>query len=201
MALPKYPELKFSLEKMMLKYFENKARQELEPFGDVRKFRVHEGKSFVHNTLDDTEKRKESEFKQASVEYKIKHEDIPNMRPDDVLKILDEQAKDFGGQQAKIGYQVLEETTKESGNVVDAGGKPLTYELFLDTISKISISFDKFGKPQMPTLVIHPNQEEKYKKMFEDADNDDEAKEKLRKILEAKKKEYNAEQARRKLVD
>lgn len=201
MALPKYPELKSSLEKMVLRYFETKAREELGPFKDVRRFAQHEGRRLVHNTQDNTEKRRETDYKEAKVEYEIKYEDLVKMKPEDVLQLVTDKAQEFGGQQARINYQVLDDTTKETGNVVDAGGKPLTLDLFLDTISKISIGFDKFGNPQMPTLVIHPSQEEKYRKLMEEADNDETAKQRMKDIIAAKKKEYDAEQASRKLVD
>ncbi len=201
MALPKYPELKSSLEKMVLNYFETQAREELGPFKDVRRFTQHEGRRLVHNTQDDTNKRKETDYKEARVEYALKYEDVIKMKPEDVLKLVAKKAKEFGGQQARINYQVLDETTKETGNVVDAGGKPLSIDLFLDTISKISIAFDKFGNPQMPTMVIHPNQEEKYRKLMEEADNDPVAKQRMKDIIAQKKKEYDAEQASRKLVD
>jgi hypothetical protein len=201
MALPKYPELKSSLEKMVLNYFETKAREELGPFRDVRRFTQHEGRKLIHNTQDDTGKRKETAFKEAKVEYAFKYEDVINMKPEDVLELITVKAKEFGGQQLRINYQVLDETTKEAGNVVDAGGKPLTIDLFLDTISKISIDFDKFGNPQMPTMVIPESQSDKYRKLIEEAENDETAKQRMEAILAQKKKEYDAEQASRKLVD
>lgn len=201
MAIPKYPELKSSLEKMILDYFETEAREELGPFKDVRRFTQHEGRRLVHNTQDDTDKRKKTSYKKAKIKYAIKHEDLVKMKPEDVLELVAEKARKFGGQQARINYQVLNETTKETGNVVDGGGNPLTIDLFLDTISKISISFDKFGNPQMPTMVIHPSQKEKYCKLIEEVDNDEMAKQRMKDIIAQKKEEYDAEQARRKLVD
>lgn len=201
MALPKYPELKSSLEKMVLNYFQTQAREELGPFKDVRSFTQHEGRVLVHNTQDDTDKRKETGYKEVKVNYALKYEDVIKMKPEDVFKLVAEKAKDFGGQQARINYQVLDETTKEAGNVVDAGGKPLSIDLFLDTISKISIGFDKFGNPQMPTMVIPESQSDKYRKLIEEAENDETAKQRMEAIMAEKKKEYDAEQARRKLVD
>lgn len=67
MALPKYPELKTSLEKMVLRYFETKAREELGPFKDVRRFAQHEGRQLVHNTQDNTEKHRETDYKEAKM--------------------------------------------------------------------------------------------------------------------------------------
>lgn len=201
MALPKYPELKNSLEKMLFKYFERQAREELGPFKDVRRFTQHEGRVLIHNTLDDTDKHKETGYEEAKVEYAITYKEIAGMNAGDVFKLVVAKAKEFGGEQARLNYKVLDETTKEVGNVVDGGGKPLTVDLFLDTISKIGIGFDKFGNPQMPTLVIPESMEDKYRKLMEEADKDEVAKQRMKDIIAEKKKEYDAEQARRKLVD
>lgn len=201
MAFPKYPELKSSLEKFLLDRFEATAREELGPFRDVRRFTQHEGKKLIHNTQDDTEKQRETGFASATADYQIKFKDVPEMAPQDVLKIIDDQAKEFGGQQARINYQVLDQTTRDTGNVVDGTGQPLTVDLILDTISKISISFDKFGNPQMPTMVIPSSQADKYRQLIEDAENDEDAKKRMEAIIEQKRKEFNAEQASRKLVD
>jgi len=186
---------------MILKYFEDQAREELGPFKDVRRFQQHEGRMLVHNTQDDTDRRKETTFKEAKVDYAIKYEDLVKMKPENVLALVKEKAAEFGGQQARINYQVLHETTEETGNVVDANGQPMSIDLFLDTVSKISISFDKFGNPQMPTMVIHPSQSEIYRKLIEDAEHDEGAKKRMEAIIAEKKKEYYAEQASRKLVD
>lgn len=201
MAFPLYPELKSEVEKMLLNFFEQKAREELGPFRDVRRFSVHEGRKLVHNTLDNQEYRRDMAYEVGSVEFAISHEEMAAMVVDDVRALLEEKAKEFGAQQAQHGYRVLDQVTAETGNVIDAGGKPLTVDLFLETIRKISIAFDKFGNPQMPTIVIHPSMAEKYRTLLEEANNDEETKRRLNEILTQKKGEYDAEQARRKLVD
>lgn len=201
MALPKYPEIKSDVEKMLWKFFEQKAREELGPFRDVRRFTQHEGGKLVHNTLDDTAQRRDMLYQEGSVEFPIARDELAKMKLEDILTLLQEKAKEFGGQQARSSFQVLERITEETGNIVDVGGEPLTIDVFLDTISKISVAFDKFGNPQMPTIVIHPSMEEKYRKLLEEAENDEDAKRRLNEIIAQKKREYDAEQARRKLVD
>ncbi|MEV6138999.1 hypothetical protein AB0L63_23625 [Nocardia sp. NPDC051990] len=201
MAFPLYPELKSKVEKMLLKFFEQKAREELGPLRDVRRFSVHEGRKLVHNTLDNQEDRGHMAYEVGSVEFAISHEEMAEMTVDDVRALLEEKAKEFGAQQAQQSYMALDRVTTETGNVIDAGGKPLTVDLFLETISKISLTFDKFGNPQMPTIVIHPSMAEKYRALIEEANNDEDIERRLNEILAQKKGEYDAEQARRKLVD
>lgn len=85
--------------------------------------------------------------------------------------------------------------------MVDGGVKPLAIDLFLETVGKISIGFDKFDNPQMPTMVKPKSQSDKYRKIKEEAENDATAKQRMEAIIVGKKEEFDAEQARRKLVD
>ncbi len=201
MALPKYPKLKTKIAKLLMDYFEGEAQKELGPFEGVRRLIQHEGKTLVHNTIDDNTKRKELKYVEASTEYLVKYADVPDMDAGDVMKMLQEKAKDFGGQQARYHYKVLDETTKEVGNVVTGKNEPFNIDMFLEVMEKIQIEFDEFGQPNMPTMVVAPANAERAKTVLEQADSDPETKERWRQMMAKKKEEYDAEQARRKLVD
>ncbi|WP_280392298.1 hypothetical protein [Nocardia brasiliensis] len=118
-------------------------------------------------------------YEAGSVEFAISHEEMAEMTVDDLRALLEEEAKEFGDQQVKRSYKALDQVTAETGNVIDAGGNSLTVDLFLETIRKISIAFDKFGNPQMPTIVIHPSMAEKYRSLLEEANNDEDTKRRL----------------------
>jgi hypothetical protein len=201
MALPKYKEVKAIIEKSISKRFHDVSRLEMQPFNESPNFIQHEGKTLIHNTLDNQASKKTMNYQMAKVEYKIEHAKIPDMNPEEVFAIVDEKAKDIGGQIAKYHFSVLNKTIKETGNSVDAKGQKLSPELFLETMSKISISFDKDGKPRLPTIVISPKTADQWKRVIAEAEADPEHKKKFDAIIEQKKKEFNAEQARRKLVD
>lgn len=201
MALPKYKEVKAIIEKSISKRFHEISRLEMRPFNESPSFIQHEGKTLIHNTLDDPASQKTMDYQMAKVEYKFEHAKIPEMSPEDVFAIVDEKAKDLGGQMAKYHFSVLNKSIKESGNSVSAKGQQLSPELFLETISKISISFDKEGKPKLPTIVISPKSSEQWKRVIAEAEVDPEHKKKFDAIIAQKKKEFDAEQARRKLVD
>jgi hypothetical protein len=201
MALPRYPELKKKLAKMLMDYFEREARQELGPLKDVRRFTQHEGKTLTHNTLDNSNKDKELKYVEFKTEYKVAYADVPEMGAEGVLKLLQEQAKKFGAQQAKHQYKVISQTTEEVGNVVNNGGNPFSIDSFFEVMEKIQIEFDEFGKPNMPTMVVSSEGAERAKEVIQQSENDPDAKKRMDELLAKKKEEYNAEQARRKLVD
>ncbi len=201
MALPRYPQLKKKLAKMLMDYFESEARKELGPLQDVRRFTQHEGKTLKHNTMDNNQKDKELNYVEFKSEYKVAYADVPTMGAEGVLKLLQEQAKEFGGQQAKHQYKVISQTTEEVGNVVNNGGEPFSIDSFFEVMEKIQIEFDEFGKPNMPTMVVSPEGAERAKEVIQEAENNPDVKKRMDELLAKKKEEYDAEQARRKLVD
>jgi hypothetical protein len=200
MSLPKYRQLKIKTAKLLLDVFENIANEELGPFASSKRFIQHEGQTMVHNTMDNNEKQSELKYVEAKTEYKLKYVDIPKMNADDVLKLISDQAKEFGGQQARHHYSVINKATEETGNVV-RDNKGLTAETFFAVIEKIQIPFDEEGNPEMPTMVIDPRNTEAARKLIQDSENNPEHKKRMEKLLAKKKKEYDAEQASRKLVD
>jgi hypothetical protein len=201
MALPKYKEVKRVVEKSISKHFNDVMRNEMKPFDESPNIIQHEGKTLIHNTLDNQTSAKVMTYQKAQVDYKIEYSKLIDMTTEDVFAVVTEKAKDMGGQMAKYHFKVLNDTVKETGNSVDAGGQKLTPELFLETLSKISISFDKDGNPKMPTIVISPKMTDEWKRVIAEAEADPEHKLKFEAIMKQKKEEYDAEQASRKLVD
>lgn len=201
MAIPKYREAKEIVEKHLAERFDNVSRQELIPFNESPRIVQHEGKTLKHNTLDNSSKQKTMNYQKVEVNYVIKYEEIPDMKPEDVLAMIDEKAKGVGSQMAKYHYQVINDAAKEVGNVVNSRDKKLSLDLFFETIGKISISFDKDGNPHMPTLVTSSKMADQWKALIKEADNNPEVKARMKALLSEKRKEYDAEQASRKLVD
>ncbi|QQS18325.1 hypothetical protein IPL68_06950 [Candidatus Saccharibacteria bacterium] len=102
----------------------------------------------------------------AEAKHIIEHSKIPDMTPEEVFVIVDEMAKEIGSQMAKYQFEVLNKTIEETGNSVDAKGQKLSPELFLETISMMSISFDKDGNPKLPTIVISPKTADQWKRVM-----------------------------------
>jgi len=200
MALPKYREAKKIIEEMLSDRITNVSRNKMVPFNESPNIVQHEGKTLIHNTLDNSSRQKTMGYQKTQFEYVFKYDKIPDMQPEDVLKIVDEKAEAMGEEMAKYQFKVLDETVKEAGNVVDAKGQKPSIEMFLDVLEKISITFDKDGKPNMPTLVIGHKQANDWKAVIEQSKTP-EIDEKFNEIMKKKKEEYDAEQAGRKLVD
>lgn len=201
MALPKLKEVKEIVEKSISKRFDAAMRRELGPFNESPNIIQHEGVTLIHNTLDNQDSTRTMKYKRAQVEYKLDYQALSQMSTEDVVRVIDEKAKDMGSQIAKHQFKILGDVIEETGNKVDAGGQKLSLDLFLESISKMSISFDRNGEPILPTIVISPKMADDWKRLITEAEGNIEHKAKLDALMKQKKEEYDAEQASRKLVD
>jgi len=201
MALPKNKETKAIIEKCLFQRFNSIMRHETRPFNESPRIIQHEGKVLIHNTLDDQDSQKTMEYRKAEFTHKTDLQQLISMTPEDVIKVLDEEAKNIGGQMVKYYFQVLSTAAEEVGNVVDAKDQKPTPELFLDAMRKISIPFDKDGNPKLSNMTISEEASDAWRKIIEEVETNARYKEEIDKIIEQKKKEYDAEQAGRKLVD
>ena len=201
MALPKYKEVKGIVEKTISTRFQNVMKSQLIPFDSSPNIIQHEGKKLIHNTLDDQSSQKTINYQKAAVEHKIDLDKIADLTLEEIIAIIDEKAKDMGGQMARHHLKVISDVVEETGNSVDASGNKLSPDLFLEAISKMSISFDENGEPNLPTMIISQKMSEDWRRMAAEADADPKHAEKFEAIMKKKKEEYDAEQASRKLVD
>ena len=136
MALPKNKETKAIIEKYLFQRFNSIMRHETRPFNESPRIIQHEGKVLIHNTLDDQDSQKTMEYRKAEFIHKTDLQQLISMTPEDVIKVLDEGAKDIGGQMVKYYFQVLSTAVEEVGNVVDAKDQEITPETFLTRCEK-----------------------------------------------------------------
>ena len=95
----------------------------------------------------------------------------------------------------------MNQVTASTGNVVDAKGKPLTPDQFLDVMERIEMSFDQNGKPMLPQIVCGPQMVEQMKKILEQIDTEPELKQRHDELLRRKRENWCDRESRRKLVD
>lgn len=201
MALPKYKEVKGIVEKAISTRFKAVMKNQLTPFNGSPNIIQHEGKKLVHNTLDNQDSRRDIDYQKAVVEYKIELDKIADLTLEEIISIIDEKAEDMGAQIARHHLKIISEAAEDAGNVVDASSKKLSPDLFLEAIGKMSISFDKDGKPNLPTMIISQKMADEWRRVTAEADADPEHNAKFEALMKQKKEEYDAEQASRKLVD
>jgi hypothetical protein len=106
-----------------------------------------------------------------------------------IYDIAEETLKQF----SRHFYRGLDEITEATGQKFDAGGRPFSYDMYLDVIEKMPIAFDDNGKPILPTLVVG--------QLPKDANSapTDEQRLRLERILSDRKREFDAKKRTRRL--
>ena len=117
-----------------------------------------------------------------------------------VFEALGSAAQDMARQSETMFFQKLDESTRESGNALDAGGRPFGPAILLETLDKIWIDFDENGRPEMPTMVLHPDLFNSIKDRLPEWESDPDFIKKRREIIERKKEEWRDRESHRKLV-
>ena len=92
-------------------------------------------------------------------------------------------------------FDVFHRTSDAAGTAMDAGGRPFSFELFLEGLERIEIQVDREGKAILPTLVMHPSMAEKLRSMPPTP----EQQKAMDALVERKRIEFNARRRHRKL--
>lgn len=197
--LPDFPSVKKEVSDHLLKIFKNFAKQEMGPFSGVAYTMQHEGRKGSYSTMEG--KVVNQDYQRMEVAYEIKLSDVPTMTFEDVLKILKEKGGEMGSQMGKYFFKTVNQVIDETGNVVDAKGKPFSLDLMYETLEKMEIPFDENGNPRLPTLVVNPQTMEKVREAIEKEKTEKKYEQRHKQLIELKRKEWNEKQSDRKLVD
>ena len=108
-------------------------------------------------------------------------------------QFLYDLAQDVLNQLSAQFYRGLDEITDATGMKVNAKGKPLSADIYLDMLEKMSMSFTENGDPIPPTLIVG----EEFDVSKLDADEDQLRR--FEEIILAKKAEFNAQKRTRRL--
>jgi hypothetical protein len=196
--LPDFPVLKETLTKRMLRNFEAKRAEATHVFNEVPKIMLHEGRRLIITLEDGTER--EVELKHISVESSISHDDYSRLTPSDIGRRIEEAAVEMAKKQLDLAYKELDQAVTSVGNVVHAGGKPLSPEHILKALEIMQIDFDASGRPKLPTIVIHPDQFDQWKRVLGEIESDPDLSRRNRELFATKKEEWLARESNRKLV-
>jgi hypothetical protein len=129
-----------------------------------------------------------------SCEASISHDSIYGFDLEGMCISVYQIAEEFCENLEKGLFSALYKITDFTGNVVDAHGQGINYDVLLETIEKLQIDFDDDGKPKLPTMVVHPDTKFKLDVEGEAAYNA-----RLDDIIARKKEVFYAKKGRRRL--
>ncbi|MFN2468893.1 MAG: hypothetical protein ABR521_12265 [Gaiellaceae bacterium] len=104
---------------------------------------------------------------------------------------MDEAAEQLAQGLVGLFVETMNKVTEGTGNVIDAAGQQLSFELIYEMLEKVEFSVNENNELVMPSLLIHPDQAEKLQKL-EPLTPDEE-----RRMAELKKRKREEALARR----
>jgi len=203
-VLPDFPGSRREISEKLLLYLRLRV-QSRSPFAALgRQFTQHEGKAFSYEQIIDEGKRiVEEGFEEMRAPVQFQFEEIPDLVGKVLFQRLDTLADDIAKQISQLGYRRLDESARLAGTAIDAGGRPLTQELFLKSEEAREMDFDpRTGKPDPEGVYIaHPDTAERMDRLWQEWEKDATFMKRVAEVRAKKYEEWRDRESRRKLVD
>jgi hypothetical protein len=196
--LPEFPKLQVDLAEWMRRFVVSRIRFHLGGLAEIPWTTIFEGHGNTITRADGT--REDTDMILGSTEMAIPLDELAKLSLDDLAIKYDAVAKNLAQQQAEAMYASIAKGVAAVGNTVDAGGKPLSPELFLEAIEKIHMDFDSTGKAKFPGLHVSPDMHEKAKAVIEEVLTNLDLNRRFEVIMARKLEDWRAREARRELA-
>lgn len=154
--LPTFPEIERVSRQAAVDTIRAMIAKKSPVIGEIKAHIQHEGASGAINRADGSV----GDFapRQIAAETSLPTSmSIYEFTTDELMKRLDGIAEQFARGQSEMLFDEMNKITEETGNVVNAGGKPFDFELILEGIRKMHHTFDENGKWHAPTVVALPS--------------------------------------------
>ena len=132
----------------------------------------------------------------AKAEFIFKYEDIRSCDTAALAAQMDSAADQQLSVVMPHFFEVIQRTSEAAGTAMDAGGRPFSYELMLEMLAKIDFDFNDQGNPDLPTLIVGPEQAKKMQAMPPPTPEQRRA---FADLIEKKRSEHHARRRHRKL--
>jgi hypothetical protein len=169
-----------------------------------REITQHEGRVFSYEQIIDEGKRMVKEdFEEMRTRIEVRYEEVPELVGGVLLQRIDAIADDIARQTSELGYRKLDEAIRAGGTAVDAGGQPMTQELFLKAEEARDMEFDpQSGKPDPDMVYLaHPDTAEMMHRLWQEWEKDKDFMKRRRELTARKYEEWRDRESRRKLVN
>jgi hypothetical protein len=196
--LPDYPSLKKEIREVLDVFLKKRVEQYSTAIRQIPKTKIFEGKGTVIKRR--TGEEDPTEFMSSETGFELKYSEIPEMSIGDILAKLDQAALNMAGNMESTFFKSISEQLDKAGRTFGQKGEPLTGKTILNVLRNIFISFDKDGRPSLPSIFHGPKLEKSMKRAIKEINENPELKKEEKEILIQKKEEWRAEEASRKLV-
>ena len=119
------------------------------------------------------------------------------------IQMLREQTERLHQEQFELFQERMDEAVTRTGNAIDTGGQPLTFNLYLDLLEKVDLEFDEQGNPDFSSrfLVVSPEMADFLRQKMPEWEQNVEFQRRLETIINNKREDWLDRESNRKLVD
>lgn len=154
--LPDLPATREHVSKALREFFKRTARAQTGVWQKLdRHIADYECSGFEQHRFDGSVDLQD--YKSVAGTIRLDLRDLKREGFAAVVRAYREAATEFGQRMAKLHWGRFDEIIEESGQSFDAGGKPLTPDLFLDLLENVDLDFDTEGNPCFPTFITTPS--------------------------------------------
>ena len=164
---------------------------------EIRAHVIHEGTaSAIQRSPVDTEKTK---MFVAEAEATMRLDEMENVDVNYILSKAAEIAAQFGRKFNESLFQTMEDATAKTGQRVDARGTPLTNEIIMEMLSKMSIDFEKSQHGDI-TIVTAPQMLPRFQALERELNDDPELRKRMNDLMDQKRNEFREREINRNLA-
>lgn len=160
---------------------------------------IHEGDRYVMVRQDGSSDSRSFTPIEATAE--ITTEAIRKAGFQAIHRAKEQLADQLRASAGKMMIEIVKQATDETGNTVDAEGRPPTAELLLDTLDQMELSFESDGTWRPPQFVGHESLADRFASEIARLETHPALKARLNALVERQREEWRVREANRKLVD
>jgi hypothetical protein len=196
--LPDWPETKDEVAQAFVRFIRLEVQARLGLLSEIGQVTVHEGDGTAISRADGSSD--EQGFTQLGAEMQISEDEFAGLPLPRVLDELRGVADQLARARSEHACSVLGAAAEAVGNVVDAAGGSLTADFILRCWETVEIAFDEHGRPQLPTIVLGPGQEEALRQARAQIAQEPELRRRAEDIIRRKREQWLAREADRTLA-
>ena len=192
--LPDFPRVRTHVSEILKKWFHDRVAQRTGILQKMKARPVHEGNKVELHRYDGSVECVAMKTVRSKLQLRL--EDFEQKGLEAVLEALDKTAVELAQGQSRLLFERLDEICDETGQSVDAEGRPLSWDLIIEGFETIDIDFDEEGNPMLPTIVSSPQMQAALGQI----ERSDEQKERFDKLIEKKRAAWRERESDRRLV-
>jgi hypothetical protein len=194
--LPRIASLESEFNDALMTYIQQRSRRD----GLIREIHghvIHEGATTtIQRSPTDSEKTK---MFAAEAETAMGFDEIESVDANYIIGKANEIAEQFKRQISENLFQTMDDATEKTGQRVDARGTPLTNELIMEMLSKISIDFEKSPHGDL-SIVTAPQMVPKFQALERELNENSELRKKMNDLMDKKRNEFREREINRNLA-